>query len=214
MNNSLKYISVLIVSYFIVGNINAQDLSDDQQKDIQARVIQATEEFQYRLSAIANKKLSHAVRKEHVYNTLKLFIGNGEQYSYSDEKERETAARSGVKIQLSDHFGKYKKSQLLKKFIYNIYNPDTGKSSYQYNNICIEAVDAVVCDNILKVDDHHYECTAYYHTKILERRTGDRTKCSIRLSESRKIHCYIQSIESPAGETLFEVKLGDIYVIQ
>lgn len=211
--DSLKYIFALLVSCFIAGNSNAQELTNEQQEEIRMRIIQTVDEFQDGLLSISNNQLSHAARKEYVNRTLKLFIGNGEPYSYYDEEEGKQVNNSGVKIQVSDKQRGMKKSQRLKNYIYKFYNAETGKVSLRYNGINIEAVDALICDNIIKVGDH-YECITFYHSRILERLNDGRIEFSICPSKTTKIRCYIQSVEGTIGETTFSVKLGDIYTIQ
>lgn len=208
--DSLKYIFALIVSCLIAGNSNAQDLTNKQQEEIRMRVINAVESFQGSLSVIVDNQKSHAIRKEHVNSALNLFIGNGEQYSYFDEETGKQITNSAVRIEFSDMKGEMKRSQLLKKYIYRLYNPQTGKTMLPYHNQNIVAADAVVCDNVIKVGDH-YECIAYYHVKYL-RRFNERNLFSDSLT--RKIRCYISPIELPNGEVIFPVKLGDIYTVE
>lgn len=212
--DSLKYIFALLVSCLIAGNSNAQtlELTSDQQEAVKARVLQIVEEFRVRLSKITNNNLTHEARKEHVNSTLRLFIGNGESYSCFDEETGKPTTHSGVKIEFSDMEGEMKRSQLLKKYIYRLYNPQTGKTMYPYHGMNIVAADAVVCDNIKKIGDH-YECIAYYHVKYLQR-TNEGTRFTICPSLTRKMRCYISPIELPTGEVIFPVKLGDIYTVE
>lgn len=211
--NNLKYVCVLIVSCLIAGNINAQELTDEQLEGIQMRVAQKVEELEYKLQIIADKSLSPAVRKEHVLSTLRLFIGNGDKYSCFDEELEKYVTYLGVKIHMVDKQHGIERSQLLKKYIYRLYNPETGKTSLSFNKINIEATDAVICDNVVKVGEH-YECTAFYHIKAIKKQMDGRTEFTICPSNTRKIRCYIQAMELSTGEKIFHIKIGDIYTIQ
>lgn len=208
--NKFKLFFSAILLFVAVGSINAQDeLTDAQKVHFQNRVKQKVEEFQNALSKIVNKELRHDIRKENVTNLLKLFMGEGDPYDYYDEDADKRVHSTGVKMQTSSVYKTYNKSQKLKRYIYKLYNPETGSSSLHYTKIVIESVSAVRVDNIEKVGDH-YECVAYFCQKFIGYRDGrvyysDKT--------SKKIRCYINHIDLPTGKRIFDAKLGDIYVL-
>lgn len=185
------------------------ELTEAQKKEFQLRVKQKVEEFQNGLSKMVNTELSHKARVEHQVNTLKKFIGEGDAYSHFDAELDRRVNSKGVKMQTSSVNGEVTKSQLLKKYIRRLYNPETGKSDLPYTKIQIDSASAVRVDNIVKVGDH-YECVAYFSQKFIGYRDG---KVWYSDKTGKKIRCYITKIDLPTGEPLFEAKLGDIYVL-
>ncbi|MBQ6063476.1 MAG: hypothetical protein IJK87_07570 [Prevotella sp.] len=209
---NLKYFISLLVLCIITTNVQAQnesELTESQKREFRLRVKQKVEEFQNGLKKIVNNELSRKARTEHVANTLQLFIGEGEKYSYYDEELDRRIESNGVKMQTSSVNQERTQSQLLKKYIYKLYDPSTGKSSLPYTKIQIDSASAVRVDNIYKVGDH-YECVAYFAQKFIGYRDG---KVWYSDKTGKKIRCFIRKIDLPTGEALFEAKLGDIYVL-
>lgn len=208
----LNFFISLLILCFVAGNVQAQEeteLTEAQKKEFQTRVKQKVEEFQNGLSKIVNNELSHESRVEHQVNTLKKFMGEGDAYSYYDEELDKRINSKGVKMMTSSVNQEVTKSQLLKKYIYKLYNPETRRSELPYTKIQIDSASAVRVDNIVKVGDH-YECVAYFSQKFIGYRDG---KVWYSDKTGKKIRCYIMKIDLPTGETLFEAKLGDIYVL-
>ncbi len=208
----MKYCVSLLFFCFIAMGAQAQEeaeLTEAQKKEFQLRVKQKVEEFQNGLSKMVNTELSHEARVEHQVNVLKKFIGEGEAYSYYDAELDRRVNSTGVKMQTSSVNHEVTKSQLLKKYIYKLYNPQTKKSALPYTKIQIDSASAVRVDNIVKVGDH-YECVAYFAQKFIGYRDG---KVWYSDKTGKKIRCYITKIDLPTGEPLFEAKLGDIYVL-
>ena len=205
-----KFCLSMFLLFFAIGNIQAQDeLTDAQKVEFQNRVKQKVEEFQNALSNIVNVELRHDIRKENVTNLLKLFMGEGEPYDYYDEEADKRVHSMGVKMQTSSIYKTNYQSQKLKRYIYKLYNPETGKSSMNYTKIEIESASAVRVDNIERVGDH-YECVAYFSQKFIGYRDG---KVWYSDKTSKKIRCYINHIDLPTGKRIFDAKLGDIYVL-
>lgn len=201
---------MLISLCFIAVSMQAQDrLSEEQKIEFQNRVKQKVEEFQNALSDIVNNELNHPFRKEQVKNLLQLFIGEGDPYDYYDIELDKRVHSTGVKMQTSSVNKVTEQSQRLKRYIYRLYNPETGKSSLSYSKIVIESASAVRVDNIVQVGDH-YECVAYFSQKFIGYRDG---KVSYGDLTGKKIRCYINHIDLPTGKKIFEAKLGDIYVL-
>lgn len=205
-----KYVLVLCTSCFITGSAHAQDLNGEEKSYFEIRVKQTVEEFQHALSNIANNDLRHDIRKESVNSLLKLFIGEGEPYDYYDEELDRRVHSLGVNMRIQTT--NLSKSQRLKRYIYKLYNPETRKSSMPFSRIALESADIIRIDNIQKVGDH-YECIAYYTQKFIGLMDGgvvfsDRT--------IKKIRCYMKydtSVTLPPDKKIFQVLLGDIYVV-
>lgn len=205
-----KFIVILTFLSFMAGNLYAQDvLTDNQKIQFQNRVKQKVEEFQNALSKIVDKNLRHDIRKENVTNLLKLFMGEGEAYDWVDVELDKRMHSNGVKMQTSSANTGRITTQKLKKYIYKLFDPTTGKSSMRYSKIVIESASAVRVDNIVKVGDH-YECMAYFSQKFIGYKDG---RISYDDKTTKKIRCYIRSIDLPTGQKIFEAKLGDIYVV-
>lgn len=207
---SLFLLACVFVAFPMAGQtpMRSNGLTDAQIETIQNRTKQKVEEFQAGMKKIADNSLPGANRKEHVLNTLDLFIGAGDPYDYYDELMDQRVHNTGVKMQTTSVNSERKASQKLKSYIYKFYNPNTGKSSMPYSKIIIEAADAVRIDNIQKVGDH-YECIAYFTQKFIGFR-GDRISYSD--LTTKKVRCYITHIDLPEGD-LFDCKLGDIYAV-
>lgn len=209
----MKYVKLLLsllVISFVMPSLHAQEkLTDAQKKMFQERVKQKVEEFQGALSNVVNDSLRHDIRKENVINLLKLFIGEGNPYNYYDEELEERVYSTGVKIQTSSIYNTNNQSQKLKKYVYKLYNPETGKSEMSYTEIVIESASAVRVDDIEEVGDH-YECVAYFSQKFIGYKDGKVWYSDL---TGKKIRCYIMHIDLPTGKRIFDAKLGDIYVL-
>lgn len=186
------------------------ELTEAQKKEFQLRVKQKVEEFQYGLKEIVNDSLPHDARVEHQINTLKLFIGEGNAYTYYDYELYKRVKSNGVKMQTSSVNKEHTSSQKLKTYINKLYDPKTHESKLSYTKIDIESASAVRVDNIVKRDDGNYECMAYFSQKFIGYRDG---KVWYSDKTGKKIRCHITKIDLPTGESLFEAKLGDIYVL-
>lgn len=204
-----KLIFVLFLCLISIKVYAQAELTDAQKIEFQNRVKQKVEEFQDALSNIVNNKLEHRIRKENVTNLLKLFMGEGDPYDYYDEDADARIHSTGVKMQTSSIYKTNNQSQKLKSYIYKLYNPETGKTKLLYTKIVIESASAVRVDNIEKVGDH-YECIAYFSQKFIGYRDGKVWYSDV---TSKKIRCYINHIDLPTGQRIFDAKLGDIYVL-
>lgn len=213
MMKKIKLLS-LIIFCVLAGNINAQNtLTEEQKVQFQNRVRQKVEEFQSSLSKVVNNGLRHDLRKEHFINVLKKFIGEGEPYDYYDIALDERVHSTGVKMQTSSKNRTYTSSQLLKTYMTKLYDPNTGRSKMSYSHIEIDSASAVRVDNIQRVGDH-YECVAYFYQKFIGYvGTGEHRRIAYSDKTGKKIRCYINKIELPDGNIIWDAKLGDIYVL-
>lgn len=199
----------LIVFCVITGNINSQNILTEEQKVLfQAR--QQVEEFQSSLSKVVNQGLRHDVRKENVINLLKLFIGEGEPYDYYDVELDKLVHNAGVKIHMSNLMNTSISSQLLKKYIYRLYNPETGTSIMQLDSgFTLDFVDVIHFIDAEKIGDH-YECTAYYHLSMSSEHTKNQTK---QIKKIKMILDYNPIIQLSNGKSIYTIKLGNIYCV-
>ena len=210
---TLRICISLLFFCFVAMGTQAQEeaeLTEAQKKEFQTRVKQKVEEFQNGLKKIVNDSLSPDARVEHQINTLKLFIGEGDAYTYYDFELDKRIKSTGVKMQTSSVNKEHTASQKLKTYINKLYDPNTHKSKLPYTKIEIESASAVRVDNIVRRDDGNYECIAYFSQKFIGYWDG---KVWYSDKTSKKIRCHIMKIDLPTGEVLFEAKLGDIYVL-
>lgn len=206
---SIKFLfSTLILSFVAMNSWAQSGLTEGQKEQFRNRVKQKVEEFQDMLEKIVDNELRSDIRKESVTNALKLFIGEGDPYDYVDESIDQRIHSDGVKMQTSSVNRSTTRTQKLKRYLYKLYNPQTGRSSMSYSKIVIESASAVRVDNIQRVGDH-YECVAYFSQKFFGYRDGRIVYGDL---TGKKIRCYITSIDLPTGQQIFEAKLGDIYV--
>lgn len=205
----IKIKLLLLLSLCLVSlDISSQEhLSETQTNEFRKKVKQKIEEFQHTISIIVNNENTHEVRKSHVSNLLKLFIGEGEPYDYYDEEADRQVHSTGVNIHTSSIYKTNLQTQKLKNYIYKLYNPETGISKLAYTKIEIESASAVMVDNIEKVGDH-YECVAYFSQKFIGYKDGKVWYSDV---TSKKIRCYINHIVLPTGKRIFDAILGDIY---
>lgn len=204
-----KIIFILLLCCFTAGQVQAQELTDEQKKIFQERVKQKVEEFTFSLARVVDNSLSHNVRKANVNMLFCLFIGEAGPYSYFDEELKDTIYSSGVRMQVSSVSRTYKSNRSLKEYVHRLYNPETRGSSLSYSKIVIESADAVRVDNIERVGNR-YECVASFTQRFIGFRDG---KVEYIDETTKRVRCYIDHTELPTGETIWDAKLGDIYVV-
>lgn len=198
------YLSVILLAAFVMPTFaqHRNELSQEDKKEIQQRIKQKIDEFQFYLSSIVNMELSDAQRKTSISSALVLFIGKGEPYYLINEYgERENY--NGVRMQISSVNANSVRWRFMKAYLNNLYT-----NIYNYTKVVIESADAVRVDNIHPTADGRYEATAYFCQKYISY-SGE----NIAYSDitGKKIKVYIDAIEVPEG-TVWDAKLGDIYV--
>lgn len=210
-----RYLFLLVFCGF-VGHMNGQEITDAVKRVIKERVEQKVGEFTNSLSMMVTDSLSHRVRKEHQVLLLHLFIGKGDPYKYDEyyiddfdkvEKKREIRS-SGVKMYTSSLYRKGYKEDKLKRYILKLYDPETGRSKMNYYKIKMEFADHIKIGNIEEVGDH-YECAAIFIQRFYGFRDG-----GVYIDETvKKIRCYIKYTETIPGKGYWDIKLGDIHVL-
>lgn len=204
----LKFVVILLLCGF-VERVNGQEITDAVKREIKERVEQKVSEFTNSLEMMVNDSLSHEVRKEYQVLALHLFMGMGEPYKYYDFELEEEIRSSGVKMYTSSVNRVGISKQRLKGYIRRLYNPDTRRSELPYRKINIDFADHVKISDIERVGDH-YECAAVFVQRFYGYRDGgfygDETV--------KKIRCYIDYKETIPGKGFWDIKLGDIYVLE
>lgn len=190
-------------------NAYPQDLSVSEKEALQRRVKDKVDEFQFYMGQLADKKSTSNEVKDNAYRlSLKLFIGEGENYSIYDPELGRDVQKSAVRMEISSKYRSTKSRTLMKRYLSNLRNNKT------YTQIEITDADIVRVDNIYPVGDH-YECMAYFCQKYIGYRDGRIAYSDI---TTKKVRVYIQAIQIPKAdgstETIWNALLGDIYVIE
>lgn len=210
MKNIFYKISILIFMLTMFGmNAYPQDLSVSEKEALQRRVKDKVDEFQFYMGQLADKKSTSNEVKDNAYRlSLKLFIGEGENYSIYDPELGRDVQKSAVRMEISSKYRSTKSRTLMKRYLSNLRNNKT------YTQIEITDADIVRVDNIYPVGDH-YECMAYFCQKYIGYRDGRIAYSDI---TTKKVRVYIQAIQIPKAdgstETIWNALLGDIYVIE
>ena len=201
------YAFILIICY--CSNLSAQQLTDSQKESLQRRVKDKVDEFQFWIGQLADKKSTSMEVKNNAYNlSLKLFIGECEDYSIYDPELGRNVFKSAVRMETSSKYRSSKSRTLMKRYLNNLRNNQT------YTQIEITDADIVRVDNIYRVGDH-YECMAYFCQKYVGYREGRVVYSDI---TTKKVRVFINAIQIPRAdgstETIWNALLGDIYVIE
>lgn len=191
-----------------VGTREGWRLTEDEKKQYIHHVKQKVEEFQYLLTKIVDMDLPHEVRKESVTNALKLFISEGNPYEYVDVSSDQRKYSKGVEIYTSSIGFTTTYTQTLKRYLYGLYDPQTGLSSKPFTKIELTSVSFLIPDSIFRVDNH-YECIGYLKNTFLSHKDG---RFIFKDVTAKKIRCKIGVIEFPTGQRMIDAKLHDIYV--
>lgn len=210
MKNILSRVTILVMLALVgSANVFSQDLTEDQKRALERRVKDKVDEFQFYMGQLADKKSTSSEVKSNAYRlSLKLFIGEGENYSIYDPDLGRDVQKSAVRMEVSSKYRSTKSRTLMKRYLDNLRNNKT------YTQIEITDADIVRVDNIYPVGDH-YECMAYFCQKYIGYRDGKVAYSDI---TTKKVRVYIQAIQIPKAdgstETIWNALLGDIYVIE
>lgn len=202
----------LVIAFFACDmSVLAQALTEAQKRSLERRVEDKVNEFQFYMAQLGDKESTSFTVKNNAYGlALKLFIGEGEDYSIvrqnSRGKEYEEF-KPAVRMETSSKYRSTKSRTKIKTYLNNLRNNDT------YTQIEITAADAVRVDNIYREGDH-YVCMAYFCQKYIGYRDNRPIYSDI---TTKKVKVYIQAIVVPkpdgTDQTIWNALLGDIYVL-
>ena len=213
MKQLFIYTILLFTVLFICNESSfAQQLTEAQKRTLERRVRDKVDEFQFYMAQLGNKESTNATVKNNAYRlALKLFIGEGEDYSIVQRNslgEEYEELKPAVRMQTSSKYRSTKSRTRMKVYLNNMRNNRT------YSQIEITAADAVRVDNIYREGDH-YVCMAYFCQKYIGYRDGRPVYSDI---TTKRVKVYIQAIEIPKSdgttETIWNALLGDIYVLE
>lgn len=195
----------LMVSLFSVNaeNNGEPKLSDEEKQEFLTRIKQKIEDFQTNLGTISSKESSKRALNTAVNECLKLFIGNGDNFTTIDAYGN-TIVNNPVTIQVTSK-GRGVRTNTVKRYLTNLAN----NLNKMYTKVNITSCDVVRIDNIHETGDGRYVGVAYFFLKFGGYRDGrlvytDTTK--------KKVLLYFNPITGPVGEITWAVSLGDISV--
>lgn len=213
----MKQIFASTILFFITlfvynENLCAQQLTEAQKRALERRVADKVDEFQLYMAQLGDKESTSVTVKNNAYRlALKLFIGEGEDYSIIQRNslgEEYEELKPAVRMQTSSKYRSSKSRTRMKVYLNNLRNNKT------YTQIEITAADAVRVDNIYREGDH-YVCMAYFCQKYIGYRDNRPIYSDI---TTKKVKVYIQAIEIPKSdgttEIIWNALLGDIYVLE
>lgn len=209
MRKIVLFLLIINLSFNICAQ-SSSNLTEEEQNQIKARIIDKLEDFQFWLGEMADKKNSQQVRTSAHKSNLLLFIGKCEPYTVTDFSTGETQRKEAVQMETSSvsNGRERKRTQPMKQYFINIMN------NRAYSNIKIEQSKAVRVDNIRKVANGKYEAVAHIHQYFTgyggERNHviySDNTEKAVRI-----LIDYDEVVTSDGIDRIFDIKLGDMKV--
>lgn len=195
----INYI-VFFVFLFYSVQVSAQasnDLSPDELKIFQTEVKNRVKRFQNYITFIGSKKNNVETKKAYVRQTLKLFIGEGEDY-----KDIDGNVQPAVRIQLSDTRTRAKTWRKTKQYLYNLIR-------VTYRELYITWADICRVGEFHKVRDGLYVATVYVSQKF----EGVRDNYSVINIDEKAITVYLEEVVTIAGSR-YNIFFGDIEVTE
>lgn len=197
----LRFLYLLLFSLFAI-NATAQSLTAEEKRALETRVKNKVDEYQFYLNQLGDKRsTSETVKNNAVRLALKLFIGEGENYTVDGN------THGAVRMEISSKYRSAKSRIMQKRYLNNLRN------NRSYDQIEITDADVVRVDGIQREGDH-YVCMAYFCQKFIGFRDRRAVYSDI---TTKKVKVYVQAIEVPrtdgSTQIIWNALLGDIYVV-
>lgn len=199
----MKKITHIIVFFtFIVccTQVFAQttnDLSPEELKMFQTEVRNRVKRFQRYITFIGSKKNNLETKNVYIRQTLKLFIGEGEDY-----KDTDGNLQPAVRMQLSNTRTRKKYWRKTKQYLYNLIK-------LGYRELHITWADVCRVGEFHKVRDGLYIATVY----ISQRFEGVRDNSSTINIDEKRITVYLEEVTTIVGSR-YNIFFGDIEVTE
>lgn len=198
----MKRISYIVFFVFLFYSVQvsaqaSNDLSPDELKIFQTEVKNRVKRFQNYITFIGSKKNSVETKKAYVRQTLKLFIGEGEDYQDIDGN-----IQPAVRMQLSDVRTRIKTWRKTKQYLYNLIR-------VTYRELYITWADVCRVGEFHKVRDGLYVATVYISQKF----EGVRDNYSVINIDEKAITVYLEEVVTIAGSR-YNIFFGDIEVTE
>ena len=197
----LRFLYLLLFTLFAF-NATAQSLTAEEKRALETRVKNKVDEYQFYLNQLGDKRsTSETVKNNAVRLALKLFIGEGENYTMDGN------THGAVRMEISSKYRSTKSRIMQKRYLNNLRNNSS------YDQIEITDADVVRVDGIQREGDH-YVCMAYFCQKFIGFRDRRAVYSDI---TTKKVKVYVQAIEVPRADgstqIIWNALLGDIYVV-
>lgn len=199
MKNLIFIVTVVMISLQSIGTTKAQTnaLTSDELKIFKEEVRHRVNRFQMYLTFIGSKKNDVATKQEYVKQTLKLFIGNGEDY-----KDIYDNIQPAVRMQVSSKKSDKKTWQRTKTYLNRLIN-------LTYREVEITWADVCRVGEFHKVRDGLYVTTV----TISQRFVGYRDSGSYSDTTDKSITVYLEEEVTTVGGR-YRVLFGDIEVLE
>lgn len=185
---------------FYCAQISAQtsnDLSPEELKIFQTEVKNRVNRFQKYITFIGSKKNNIETKNAYIRQTLKLFIGEGEDY-----KDTDGNIQPAVRMQLSDTRSRQKRWRKTKQYLYNL-------TKVSYRELNITWADVCRVGEFHKVRDGLYVATVYISQKF----EGMKDNYTVVNYDEKAITVYLEEIVTVAGSR-YNIFFGDIEVTE
>lgn len=198
----MKRISCIIFFTFLFycAQVSAQasnDLSPEELKIFQTEVKNRVNRFQNYITFIGSKKNNIETKNAYIRQTLKLFIGEGEDY-----KDIDGNIQPAVRMQLSDTRTRQKRWRKTKQYLYNL-------TKVSYRELNITWADVCRVGEFHKVRDGLYVATVYISQKF----EGMKDNYTVVNYDEKAITVYLEEIVTIAGSR-YNIFFGDIEVTE
>lgn len=190
----------LFAFLFYCARVSAQtsnDLTSEELKIFQTEVKNRVNRFQNYITFIGSKKNNIETKNAYIRQTLKLFIGEGEDY-----KDVDGNMQPAVRMQLSDTRSRQKSWRKTKQYLYNL-------TKVSYRELNITWADVCRVGEFHKVRDGLYVATVYISQKF----EGKKDNYSVVNYDEKAITVYLEEIVTVAGSR-YNIFFGDIEVTE
>lgn len=190
----------LFAFLFYCARVSAQtsnDLTSEELKIFQTEVKNRVNRFQNYITFIGSKKNNIETKNAYIRQTLKLFIGEGEDY-----KDVDGNMQPAVRMQLSDTRSRQKRWRKTKQYLYNL-------TKVSYRELNITWADVCRVGEFHKVRDGLYVATVYISQKF----EGKKDNYSVVNYDEKAITVYLEEIVTVAGSR-YNIFFGDIEVTE
>jgi len=195
-----SHIIAIFAFLFYCAQVSAQtsnDLSPEELKIFQTEVRNRVKRFQNYITFIGSKKNSIETKNAYIRQTLKLFIGEGEDY-----KDIDGNLQPAVRMQLSNTKTRKKYWRKTKEYLHNL-------TKLNYRELNITWADVCRVGEFHKVRDGLYVATVYISQKF----EGMRDNGTITNMDEKRITIYLEEIVTIAGSR-YNIFFGDIEVTE
>lgn len=198
----MKKINCIALFAFLLycARVSAQtsnDLTSEELKIFQTEVKNRVNRFQNYITFIGSKKNNIETKNAYIRQTLKLFIGEGENY-----KDVDGNMQPAVRMQLSDTRSRQKRWRKTKQYLYNL-------TKVSYRELNITWADVCRVGEFHKMRDGLYVATVYISQKF----EGKKDNYSVVNYDEKAITVYLEEIVTVAGSR-YNIFFGDIEVTE